>query len=156
MAFVRLFVVIVAIPSALFAVVGCGPGGPPLSDDVTGTLTKGGKPVMNAQVEFYPVVDGATSYGQTDAEGNFKLYYSTGIPGAVIGKHNVTIIGGSVKAGDSDELKTEGGDDAEEGTLAPVGGPGKTSSGGPKESKGLAAEVVEGPNVIKLEMESDK
>ncbi|QEG38686.1 transthyretin-like family protein [Roseimaritima ulvae] len=138
---------------------GCGNGDMPELAEVTGTLTKGGQPVVNARVEFYPDGPGAASYGKTDQDGKFELYYSTGPAGAAIGTHKVTVIGGSVDASEVEAEPVEGGEEAAEGTLAPVGGPGGNSrsgpgGGAPKETTGLTAEVVAGSNDIQLEMES--
>lgn len=144
---------------ALSAVSGCGNGDMPELAEVTGTLTKGGVPVVGAQVEFYPDGPGAASYGKTDQDGRFELYYSTGPAGAALGTHKVTIIGGSVDASEVEADPVGGGEEAAEGTLAPVGEPGGNARGGPgggapKEVKGLVAEVVAGTNDIQLEMES--
>ena len=129
----------------------------PALAEVTGTLTKGGQPVANARVEFYPDGPGGASYGNTDKDGRFELFYTTGPAGAAIGTHKVTVIGGSVDASAVEPDPVDGGEEAAEGTLAPVGTPGGSSRGGsggaPKETKGLVAEVVEGSNDIQLEME---
>ncbi len=60
---------------ALF--VGCTPSDQPELVTVDGTLTKGGQPFADAVVEFYPDAKGGTSYGKTNAEGKFTLYYTT-------------------------------------------------------------------------------
>ena len=123
---------------------------------MTGTLTKAGKPVADAQVEFYPTTAGAASYGRTDEQGNFVLRYSTGKPGAAVDKHKVTVIGGRVEGerGETASAPVESaGAEAAEGTLAPIGAPkkGRGNSGAPKTVEGLSAEVVaSGPNHIEL------
>ena len=116
--------------------------------------------MVNARVEFYPDGEGGTSYGTTDAEGNFELFYSTGDAGAAIGTHKVVVIGGGVDVAVA-TAPTTAGEEASEGTLAPVGMPGGSGPGsgrgpgsGPAEVKGLTAEIVDGePNFIELELQ---
>jgi len=70
---------------------GGGPDLPPLAD-VSGTVTKGGKPMVGAYVMFTPVdtqAGAATAY--TDEQGYFELNYTEGINGAVVGKNRVEI-----------------------------------------------------------------
>lgn len=74
--------------------VGCYSGSGPNLQEVSGNISKDGVPFVDANLEFYPESGGAPSYGKSDEQGNFKLYYSTGAPGAVPGKHSVTILGG--------------------------------------------------------------
>jgi hypothetical protein len=143
---------------AALCVVGCSSSDAPDMAEVTGTLTKDGQPFVNAQVEFYPMTNGAASYGVTDDEGNFVLRYSTGKPGAAVDKHKVSIIGGSIRGGQAAAAPGPmeiAGEDAVEGTLAPVGGPTPNqrsqNAGGPKTIDGLTADVVaSGPNHIEL------
>jgi len=82
---------------ALLAAVGCNAyDGPPL-DQVTGSVTTGGQPLVGATLEFYPQIGGAPSYGKTNENGEFTLRYSTGEFGAVAGRHRVSVIGGHAK-----------------------------------------------------------
>jgi len=127
---------------------GCSDSGPAL-EGVTGTITKNGVPFVGAQLEFYPEGPGAASYGKSDEQGNFKLRYSTGKPGAVIGNHKVTVIGGSTNGADLPEEPIV--EDPVEGetVLAPVANPeaaGRRSrnSGGPKTIDGIPAVVKAG------------
>lgn len=78
------------------SILGCSQSDRPELVEVAGTLTKGGKPFSGASVEFYPEGPGGASYGITDVEGKFKLNYSTGLPGAAVGRHSVKVIGGQV------------------------------------------------------------
>lgn len=69
-------------------------GGPDLPDlgYVTGKVTKGGKPMVGAQVIFSPVdvkAGAATAY--TDEEGNYVLKYTEGVEGAVLGKNRIEV-----------------------------------------------------------------
>ncbi|GAA5507942.1 hypothetical protein [Novipirellula caenicola] len=126
--------------------VGCGPNDKPDLAVVTGTLTKNNQPFVGATVEFYPDQPGAPSYGTTDEEGRFTLSYSTGDPGAALGKHTVHVIGGRVKGGSksSDNTQAEATDEAPAMAASPM-------AGGPGTVANLTAEVFEGKaNDIKL------
>jgi hypothetical protein len=75
----------------LLVVTGCS-GGPTFAP-VTGTLTVGGKPLENVQVEFWPQVSGPRSIGMTDKDGRFTLTSDNGNDqGAVIGSHKVVLV----------------------------------------------------------------
>jgi hypothetical protein len=70
---------------------GGGPDLPPLGE-VSGTVTKEGKPLVNAYVSFIPVDEkagGATAY--TDDQGYYELKYTEGVDGAVVGKNRVEV-----------------------------------------------------------------
>ena len=71
---------------------GCGSKGPPLGD-VEGTITLDGKPLSGATVEFQPD-SGAPSYGESDANGSYELYFTVRRTGALLGPHTVRIITG--------------------------------------------------------------
>ncbi|MEW4455200.1 hypothetical protein AB1L30_21205 [Bremerella sp. JC817] len=76
-------------------VTGCFSGSGKDLNAVTGTITKDGVPFADAHIEFHPQSgEGAVSYGKSDQEGNFKLYYSTGQPGALPGTHKVIVQNG--------------------------------------------------------------
>ena len=73
-------------------VTGCGSSGPQLAA-VTGTVTLDGKPVFNALVTFISKEpDGTSSYGKTDANGKYRLEFTTERLGAMLGAHDVTIV----------------------------------------------------------------
>src|SRR5437763_14936732 len=75
----------------LVASSGCGPSGPAIVP-VTGTLTHKGHPVPNAMVFFFPEGGkGRPSQGPTDAEGRFKLSYTSEQDGVMVGKHRVWV-----------------------------------------------------------------
>jgi hypothetical protein len=58
---------------------------------VSGRITKGGRPVSNAVVQFYPE-KGRPSSARTDSDGHYELEFSEDIPkGAVPGKHKVSL-----------------------------------------------------------------
>lgn len=71
---------------------------PPLGR-VYGTIKIDGNPIRNARIEFHPAVaeklsggeNLATSMAISDGNGNFEVYYGSGIRGAVIGKHLIMI-----------------------------------------------------------------
>src|SRR5438132_10197545 len=71
------------------AFAGCADSGPKIVT-VAGTLTHKGKPVSNAYVYFVPE-NGRPSQGPTDAEGRFKLDYTSEREGVMAGKHKVWV-----------------------------------------------------------------
>ena len=66
---------------------GCGSDEPEIVR-VTGTVTRGGRPVTGMLVHFQPE-GGRPSWGQTDAQGHFDLDYDPQHRGARVGKHKV-------------------------------------------------------------------
>ena len=73
----------------LFA--GCGEDGPELGT-VTGVVTLDGKPAQGLTIRFVPQKEGASpSYGSTDAEGRYELFFTMDKAGAVPGTHSVEI-----------------------------------------------------------------
>jgi hypothetical protein len=78
---------------ALAALAGCG--GSIELGQVDGKVTAGGQPLANVLVTFIPDVNGETgrirSMGMTDAEGYYRLQTEKQQPGAVVGKHRVTV-----------------------------------------------------------------
>jgi len=71
---------------------------PPLGR-VTGKVQIDGRPIPNARLTFQPtealaVMDAknlGSSAGISDGNGNYMMFYVQGIPGAVIGKHKITV-----------------------------------------------------------------
>jgi hypothetical protein len=79
---------LLALSVAAMLTTGCGRKGPDVVE-VTGRITKGGKPVSFVTVSFMPE-RGRTSVGRTDADGRYDLDFSKEIPkGAVPGRHKV-------------------------------------------------------------------
>lgn len=74
----------------VFVLVGCGRSPYPETASVQGTVTLDGKPVGNATVTFAPTTSRASS-GRTDEQGKYILTFKKGIPGAVLGEHQVKI-----------------------------------------------------------------
>ena len=68
---------------------GCGRGDLPDMGYVTGNVTMDGNPLPHAVVVFQPE-HARPSYGRTDENGDYELYYSDA-KGAVIGTHAVKI-----------------------------------------------------------------
>lgn len=69
---------------------GCSEGLP--LAPVSGVVTLDGKPVKGALLEFVPQQPGgSTSYGTTDENGRYKMYFGTSETGAFIGKSLVRI-----------------------------------------------------------------
>ena len=99
--------------SLLFVVfvAGCGSSGQQLGA-VTGTVTLDGKPVPGALVTFISKEPGGTSsYGRTDANGKYRLEFTTDQFGAMVGGHDVTIVTTRVSKEDESDtgmvVKTE-------------------------------------------------
>jgi hypothetical protein len=73
-------------------VVICGCSRGPEFAEVEGKLVKGGTPLKNVRVEFWPEGDGPKSSGVTDAEGRYTLKSEDGKKvGAVVGAHKVVL-----------------------------------------------------------------
>ena len=69
---------------------GCGGG--PKYVEVSGVVTKGGKPLPNVRVEFWPETNAIKSTAVTDAEGKYILKSEDGKTlGAVVGSHKVVL-----------------------------------------------------------------
>jgi hypothetical protein len=89
-----------AVLGAALLVVGAGCGEKKwnMNEQVEGTVKLDGTPLRNVRVEFVPDVDpkiqAPTSSGYTDDKGHFQLTCTNQKPGAVIGKHNVIVLGG--------------------------------------------------------------
>ncbi len=58
---------------------------------VSGRVTFDGQPVKHASVYFQPKDGGRASTAITDDDGNYKLMYKVGQPGAKVGTHVVKI-----------------------------------------------------------------
>lgn len=70
---------------------GCGRKGPPLGR-VSGTVTLNGQPLANALVTFQPQEKGGSpSTARTNDKGYYELMFSADTPGAMLGKHKVTV-----------------------------------------------------------------
>ena len=125
----------------VFVVSGCG--GPPPGPDlgtVTGTVTLDGKPLADASITFTPA-NGRPSVGTTDASGKYTLSYTIQKPGAMLGKHKVTITTQKpASGGEGDEPAVRGREE-----LLPA----KYHA----ESE-LTADVQAGPNTIDFALES--
>lgn len=87
---------------ALGSLLALGCGGGPRVVKVAGVVTLDGRPLEGASLAFQPIVSaedphpGPSSSAKTDAEGRYHLELAdTAIPGAVAGKHRVTIASGA-------------------------------------------------------------
>jgi hypothetical protein len=72
------------------AIAGCGDSDVPEIVEVSGTVTRGGKPVPNLYVHFFPE-NGRPSWGQTDENGRYTLEYDADHKGAKVGPHTVFV-----------------------------------------------------------------
>jgi hypothetical protein len=73
----------------LALIAGCGSGGPRVVK-VSGTVTRGGKPVEKLFLNFEPA-HGRPSWGVTDKDGHYTLNYERRREGAVTGTHKVWV-----------------------------------------------------------------
>lgn len=64
-------------------------GYPPLGE-VSGVVTMGGTPLANVTVMFQPP-KGRASIGDTDAEGRYRLVFTSAAFGAIVGPHHVSV-----------------------------------------------------------------
>lgn len=71
------------------SVAGCW-GGPSNLAQVTGMVTLDGKPYEGVSLTFRPEI-GRPGSGVTDAEGRYKVYYTSTATGAPIGPQRVTV-----------------------------------------------------------------
>ena len=76
---------------ALACSAGCG--GSSTMAPVTGIVTLDGKPVKDAVVTFAPRAEGQPATAVSDADGKFELQTREPGDGALIGMHDVTVIG---------------------------------------------------------------
>jgi len=80
---------LIAVGLFLSCSLGCT-GGSSNVGQVTGVVTLEGKPLVGAEVIFYPA-NGRASVGTTDDTGKYELAYIRNENGAVVGEHRVTI-----------------------------------------------------------------
>lgn len=74
----------------ILSLCGCGQGDGLDLVPVQGQVTLGGAPLPDADVIFQPAI-GRPSVGRTDAEGRYRLQYTSEKPGALSGRHKVLI-----------------------------------------------------------------
>ncbi|MDA1164454.1 MAG: carboxypeptidase-like regulatory domain-containing protein [Planctomycetota bacterium] len=103
---------------------------------VSGVVTERGQPVGNADVQFYPESEAATSGALTGPDGRFELMYADGRKGASPGSHQVVITTGGMAA----EGEAGGGD-----------GPPPAAPAEPVQYR-QQVEVSAGPNELKFEI----
>ena len=129
--------------AVLLIVGGCSDG--PKLADVSGTVTLDGKPVPGAVLTFIPEnPEGSTSYGQTDAQGQYSLMFTRSKYGAMLGKHRVEIETRKISADEAADMKAAG-----EEAPAYVAIPKKY-----REAGALTAEVTSGSNKIDFPLTS--
>jgi hypothetical protein len=96
---------------ALVLGLGCGSG---KYAPVSGTVTMNGKPLAGALVIFSPVAKEGTidagigSSGKTNDKGEYTLTSDTGRPGALVGKHRVSVSLMGAGGGESDDRRRPG------------------------------------------------
>jgi len=101
------------LAAALVTVSGCGEVQKVAS--VSGVVTLNGKRLANASVTFSPIAKegsidaGDGSAGKTNANGEYTLTTSRGVPGAMVGKHRVRISLMAQQVGTGDERPPRGG-----------------------------------------------
>lgn len=124
----------------------CGCGSQPFETaKVTGSVTLDGKPVTEGSVLFTPS-QGWPARGELDAQGHFALSTYEDQDGAIVGKHEITII-------------AQSGPDPSEHFERPPPAPTKwliPERYGNRTTSGLTYEVKEGePNEVTLELFTD-
>ncbi len=124
---------------------GCGGGDLPELGTVHGKVTLDGKPVVGARVVFQPE-EGRPSTGVTDAEGNYELYYTVDVKGAIVGRHTVRIYSGD--AGGEEEAE-EPAPASDANAPPPTKIPEKYG-----DNSTLSFEVKSGDNTIDIELTS--
>jgi hypothetical protein len=70
---------------------GCGRGTGPELAWVEGDVTFNGIPATFAIIEFQPAEKGSPSIGFADEDGHYRLQFSQGRQGAMVGQHTVRI-----------------------------------------------------------------
>lgn len=80
---------LVLIALGILLIVGCSSG--PNVVDVSGRVTRNGKPVPNLLLNFLPE-KGRPSWALTDSDGRFTLNYSRDYSGGLVGKHQVWVV----------------------------------------------------------------
>jgi hypothetical protein len=78
-----------AVLGALVLLAGCNHGTRVVK--VSGTLTRGGKPVPKLTIHFMPDAGGRPSWGLADENGRFTLEYDNTQKGALTGTHTVWV-----------------------------------------------------------------
>jgi hypothetical protein len=81
----------------LVSLLGCGSRGELAA--VRGKVTLDGQALPNAFVVYAPTTKGTTSYGRTDAGGNYEMMFTDYQKGAWIGENSVRISTGDVGSG---------------------------------------------------------
>jgi hypothetical protein len=97
---------------SVIAVVGCKPHSAAIVP-VSGTVTLDGQPLAGATINFQPITDkttaaqaGVGSFGKTDEQGRYTLQLiDPDEPGALVGRHTVTITTAVAANPASDEIK---------------------------------------------------
>lgn len=166
----------------LVAFAGCGASNPP-TFPVSGTVTLDGKPVAGAAILFIPFDGtGQPASAQSDANGNYKLTTFTADDGAMAGNYKIKVTkfdtpdGGMSPYGapaeepasssppkkmteEEERARMEAGYTASEATpqgKAQVAKNALPSKYADQSTSGLTHMVVEGDNVVPLELSSKK
>jgi hypothetical protein len=133
----------ILIACGLLIAAGCSDEGPELAE-VTGKVTLDGQPLRGVNLVFKPQ-GGSPSYGTTDANGEYRLYFTRNKTGAMPGSHTVEISSLKLSKEEIAEMKASGQEVPDTVDL-----PRKYSTAGT-----LTAEVQRGRNTIDFELTSD-
>src|SRR2546423_9727590 len=90
-------VAVLALAIAMLLLSGCGSRADLAS--VRGKVMLDGQPLAEAFVVFSPTAHGTTSYGKTDAGGNYEMMFTDSEKGAWIGENLVRISTGDLGRG---------------------------------------------------------
>jgi hypothetical protein len=77
----------------------CGCGSRADLASVRGQVTLDGQPLADAFVVFAPTTKGTTSYGRTNASGNYEMMFTDSEKGAWIAENSVRISTGDLSSG---------------------------------------------------------
>ncbi len=125
---------------AFLSPIGCGDSDRPPWASANGVITLEGEPLQNAMVVFAPEDGKRLATGKTNDDGEFELFTFAPGDGAVIGKHQVSVVAREEpKSASSDGGSMAGGPAAPKQTKAVI--PQKYLDAG---TSGLQAEVTDG------------
>lgn len=139
-----------------------GAGSRVATHQVTGKVTKGGSPVIEAAVVFSPRGDQPAAFGKTNSSGEYELTTYDFGDGAAEGEYNVTVTEKSDSAAEDPAHSTDANSEIAGSSHAAEGGGGGSGHGGGHSGGGSGGssstesssiyKVNAGDNVINIEL----